>query len=108
MSTWNPKRETTWGSRNAEDMFQIATKLAGFDPIELMKEIVRRTKGRKTFRVNEPTVLNAMDTIYWRHQEHPPPTREQALLFLHGGRSESAVGPYLAEKAREEQDNGAG
>jgi len=102
MSTRNPKRETTWGSRNAEDMFQIATKLAGFDPIELMKEIVRRTKGRKTFRVNEPTVLNAMDAIYWRHSEHSPPTQEQALFFLAGERSEAVVGSYLAEKASEE------
>lgn len=54
---------TTWGSVNAEDMFQIATKMAGFDPIELMKEIHRRTMRSSAFKVNESTVLNAMGTL---------------------------------------------
>ena len=56
------KRQTKgWGSKNAEDMFTIATRLAGFDASELMLEIHRRsTHGRK---VNESTVCNAMQTL---------------------------------------------
>ena len=57
---------TSWGSKNAEDMFQIATKLANFDGIELMKEIILRQK-RRDAKVNVTTVLEAMDTIYLRH-----------------------------------------
>ena len=59
-------RRTTWGSANAEDMFQIATKIAGFDRIELMKEIVWRTRHSKAQKVNERTVLAAMETVYYR------------------------------------------
>ena len=51
-----------WGSRNAEDMFKIATRLAGFNGPELMLEITRR-QGRRNAMVNEATVLGAMQTI---------------------------------------------
>ena len=55
------KQSKGWGSRNAEDMFTIATRFAGFDGIELMREINRRSpSGRK---VNENTVCEAMQTL---------------------------------------------
>ena len=57
------KRGTTWGSRNAEDMFRIATRIAGFDAKELMLEIHNRTKHSKAKKVNENTVCEAMQTI---------------------------------------------
>lgn len=53
---------TTWGSRNAEDMFKIATRLAGFDAKALMLEI-HRSQRDKTRKVNEATVLQAMQTL---------------------------------------------
>jgi len=56
-----------WGSRNAEDMFKIATRLAGFDAKELMLEIHRRQRGRDA-KVNEATVLAAMQTVKDRHE----------------------------------------
>ena len=62
------KRETTWGSKNAEDMYAIATRLAGFDPGELMVEIHRRSDPYAT-RVNEPTVLKAMQAVQDRYPE---------------------------------------
>ena len=66
--------ETTWGSRNAEGMFRIATLLAGFDASELMIEIHRRQKGRKG-NVNESTVCSAMQVLADRwddaHQASP-------------------------------------
>lgn len=55
---------TTWGSRPAEDMFKIATRLAGFDARELMLEIHARHDWRRSEKVNERTVLAAMDTLY--------------------------------------------
>ncbi len=60
-------RNTTggWGSANAEDMFKIATRLAGFDSKELMFEICRQ-QGARDARVNERTVLAAMHTISQR------------------------------------------
>lgn len=76
---------TSWGSHNAEGMFNIATRLAGFDPRELMIEINRRSKSDK---VNERTVLNAMQAIvdhepdynahvldYYRHRLGVSPSR---------------------------------
>lgn len=59
---------TTWGSVNAEDMFQIATRMAGFDPMELMKEIHRRTMHSKALKVNEHSVLEAMQTVFERYE----------------------------------------
>ena len=60
-NTENHTPVTTWGSRNAEGMFRIATRLAGFDAKELMLEIHRRsTNGHK---VNENTVTQAMQTL---------------------------------------------
>lgn len=59
------KAETTWGSRAAESMFRVAVLLAGFDAGELMAEICRRSRGER--RVNEQTVLNAMETVRARH-----------------------------------------
>ena len=56
-----------WGSKNAEDLFKIATNLAGFDRKELMLEIHRRQRGRDA-TVNEATVLAAMQTIYDRYK----------------------------------------
>ena len=52
--------ETTWGSKNAEDMYRIAVKLAGFDAKELMVGINQRSKSGK---VNLATVLAAMQKI---------------------------------------------
>lgn len=55
--------ETTgWGSKNAEAMFNVATRLAGFDAKELMLEITRRQRDRSC-KVYEPTVLEAMQAI---------------------------------------------
>ena len=56
-----------WGSKIAEDLFKIATNLAGFDRKELMLEIHRRQRGRDA-TVNEATVLAAMQTIYDRYK----------------------------------------
>lgn len=52
-----------WGSAAAEDMFRVATMLAGFDARELMLEIHRRTAHSRAEKVNEPTVLAAMQTL---------------------------------------------
>lgn len=60
---------TTWGSVNAEDMFKIATRLAGFDASELMLEIHRRQR-RRDAKVNEATVLAAMATVANRNPEY--------------------------------------
>jgi len=70
---------TTWGSKNAEDMFTIATRLAGFDKMELMAEIIKRQRGRESMRVNEPTVLEAMQTICDRDEEYTA-RRTQEIL----------------------------
>lgn len=58
---------TTWGSKNAEAMYAIATILAGFDPKELMLEIHRRQRD-KTRQINERTVLQAMQTVFDRYK----------------------------------------
>ena len=55
---------TTWGSKNAEQMFIIATRFAGFDAKELMLEIHRHSPKGK--RVKEDTVTNAMHTLKTR------------------------------------------
>ena len=55
--------ETTWGSRNAEGMFEIATRFAGFDAKELMAQIIYRTRNSSALKVNERTVTEAMQTI---------------------------------------------
>lgn len=60
-----------WGSVNAEDLYQIATRIAGFDRAELMLEISRR-KGRRDGLVNETTVLNAMKVVSDRHKAAEP------------------------------------
>ena len=53
----------------ARDMWMIATLLAGFDPDELWEEIRRQRAGRMPAgRINEPTVLNAMDALMRRHR----------------------------------------
>ena len=58
----HPQNNTTWGSANAEDMYRIATRLAGFDAVELMLEIgqQQRDPGRST---SLPTVLRAMGVV---------------------------------------------
>ena len=57
---------TTWGSKNAEDMYRIAVKLANFDPKELMIEIHRLSpRGDK---VKESTVLKAMQIVFDRYK----------------------------------------
>jgi len=61
---------TTWGSKNAEDLYNVATRLAGFDPFELMREITKlSTRGAS--RVNESTVANAMQAIEDRYEALP-------------------------------------
>jgi len=42
--------------------------LAGFDARELMIEIVRRTRRSKAEKVNEGTVLQAMQTVCDRYK----------------------------------------
>ena len=62
-------RADTFMSRPARDMWIIATLLAGFDPDELWEEIRRQRAGRRpSGRINEPTVLNAMDALMRRHR----------------------------------------
>jgi len=51
---------TTWGSRNAEDMFRVAVLLANFDAADLMTRINKRSRDRKT---NERTVLACMQEM---------------------------------------------
>ena len=55
------KINTTWGSKNAEAIYDIATALGGFDPVELMLAICQVQK--RSSRVNEPTILQAMQNI---------------------------------------------
>ena len=50
--------QTTWGSKNAEDLFSIATRIAGFEAIALMKEISKLSKI--SAKVKESTVSQAM------------------------------------------------
>jgi hypothetical protein len=66
------RRETLgWGSREAEDLFKIATRLAGFDARALMLEITRRQRGRDS-KANAATVLAAMQTLSDKFdREHP-------------------------------------
>ena len=61
---------TTWGSRDAEEMFNLATRLAGFDPKELMLEIHRLSGRRDTTRVNVRTVLRAIQNLADRDPEY--------------------------------------
>ncbi len=56
-------------SREARDMFIIATRIAGFDYRELMLEMHRLRPN--TDRFNVTTVLNAMQAISDRHKPHP-------------------------------------
>ena len=66
-------RADTFMSRPARDMWMIATLLAGFDPDELWQEIRRQRAGRRPVgRINEPSVLNAMDALMRRHRPEPP------------------------------------
>jgi hypothetical protein len=74
--------KTSWGSKNAEDMFTIATRLAGFDPKELMAEICKRTRGRDSMRVNVNTVTEAMQTICDRDSEYVA-RRKQEIETAH-------------------------
>ena len=60
--------DTTWGSANAEDLFKIATRMAGFDAVELMVEIHRRQHGRDAI-VNVATVSNAMQVVRDRYDD---------------------------------------
>ncbi len=60
---------TTWGSKNAEDLYRLATRMANFDAGELMTEIHRRTAKSKAEKVNERTVEAAMQTVFERHAE---------------------------------------
>jgi hypothetical protein len=53
-------------SRNGLDMFHVATRMAGFDAGELMKEIYRRSP--RAVKINEPMVLNAMQRISDRYK----------------------------------------
>lgn len=53
---------TTWGSKSAESLYRIATRLAGFDAKELMLAIHRRQRG-KSRTVNVVTVENAMQEL---------------------------------------------
>jgi len=62
-------------SKPARDMFAIAIKLAGFDRTELFLEICRRQRGRGQ-RINEPTVLNAMQAIVDRDRAGRPEAYE--------------------------------
>ena len=63
-------RADTFMSGPARDMWMIATLLAGFDPDELWQEIRRQRAGRRPVgRINEPTVLNAMDALVRRHRQ---------------------------------------
>ena len=57
---------TTWGSKWAEDLYHVATRLAGFDANELMIEIHRRQRDHSR-TVNAATVLAAMQTIKDRY-----------------------------------------
>ena len=56
----------TFCSRNARDMYMIGVRLAGFDADELWTEIQRR-RTRGAARINEPTVLEAMQTVRDRY-----------------------------------------
>lgn len=57
-----PKMNTTWGSRNAEDLFKIATRIAGFDSKKLMLAIHRRQRNKRK-QVNMATVEAAMQEL---------------------------------------------
>ena len=60
-----------WGSKAAEDMYRIATSLAGFDRVELWKEMMRR-QGKRDALVNERTVINSMQVLGERWDaQHP-------------------------------------
>lgn len=62
-------RADAFMSRPARDMWMVATLLAGFDPDELWEEIRRQQAGRRHCgRINEPTVLDAMDALMRRHR----------------------------------------
>jgi len=63
-------------SKRGQEMFTIAVYLANFDRVELMLEIYRLQRN-KSAKINEPTVLQAMDNIY--HKYHDQHTQEGAL-----------------------------
>ncbi len=51
-----------WASKNASDMMKIAVVFGGFDPIELIKRINKRQRGRDA-KVNERTVCSVLDEM---------------------------------------------
>ena len=54
-------------TRDAGDMFKIAVNIAGFDAIEVMREIQRLQKGR-TAKASIPTVEKALAIVYARYE----------------------------------------
>jgi hypothetical protein len=72
-------------SRNAADLWRIAVKLAGFDPVELLAEIL---KGQRVYaKVKESTVTGAMQRIQDRDMEARPELYHEELRL----RDESLV-----------------
>ncbi len=75
---------TTWGSKNAEDMFTVATKLANFNAKELMVEIHRKSPCGNKVKVS--TVEDAMHIIAERHKtdEEKAEQKRRVKEFLEG------------------------
>jgi hypothetical protein len=57
-------------SRNGADMWRIAVRFAGFEPVALLSEITRRQRGYQ--KITEPTVLAAMQTLEDRYRAAHP------------------------------------
>lgn len=54
-------------TKDAADLFKIAVNLAGFDALEVMKEIARRQRGRVA-KANVTTVEQALLTVSNRYK----------------------------------------
>ena len=54
----------TFMSKPAFDMWNVATRLAGF-PHEELWNLIKTKRSKKAAKINENTVLNAMDDMYW-------------------------------------------
>lgn len=62
--------QTTWGSKNAEDLYKIAVIFANFNPKELMLEIARLSPKGNT--VYENIVCQAMENCRNKHMKENP------------------------------------
>ncbi len=71
-----------WASRNASDLMKIAVTFGGYDPVELIKRINARQRGRYA-KISEPTVCAVLDEMLNEARPELAAEREIALAKLY-------------------------